>query len=59
MSKGKWRYPTPALIKRAIEAVQRSGLPVTAIRVSEDAVYVETSTKKEPPSATPTNEWDA
>ena len=40
MSKGKW--PTPAVLKRAIEAVQRSGLTVSGVRVSDDAVFVET-----------------
>ena len=55
MSKGKW--PTPAVIKRAIEAVQRSGLSVSGARVSDDSIFVETATRKEPPaSASSTNE---
>jgi hypothetical protein len=53
MSKSTWNFPPPTVIKRAVEAVQRSGLPVTGVRVSKDAVYVETSAaaKEEPPAS--------
>jgi hypothetical protein len=59
MSKGKLRFPTPSEIKRTVEAVQRSGLSVSAVRVSADAVYVQTRGPAEDvPPDNNKNEWD-
>jgi hypothetical protein len=55
MSKGRWRYPTPAEIKRALKASLDLGLPVTGYRVDETGISI-TSV---PPNAAapPANEW--
>jgi hypothetical protein len=58
MARGKWKF-TPNEIKRAVQAVQRSGLSVSGVRVSDDAIYVQTADTKKEPSASPANEWDA
>lgn len=47
MSRAKWKF-TPREIKRAVEAVQRSGLPVSGVRVSDNAIYVETRSTELP-----------
>jgi hypothetical protein len=57
MSKSKWRYPPPAVIKRAVEAVQRSGLSVSGVRVSEDAVYIETQSTQPSTKVIDAVEW--
>jgi hypothetical protein len=41
MSKRAWKF-TITEIKRAVEAVQRSGLPVSGVRLSDDAIHIET-----------------
>jgi hypothetical protein len=58
MARGKWKF-TPNEIKRAVQAVQRSGLSVSGVRVSDDAIYVQTADTKKEASASPANEWDA
>lgn len=60
MSRAKWRYPTPAEIKRAIKASLDLGLKVTGYRVDEHGVTITAV----PPNTveSPTinaDEWDA
>lgn len=43
MSKGKWRYPRPGEIKRAIKANLDLGLTVTGVRVDEHGITVSTA----------------
>jgi hypothetical protein len=59
MSRGKWRYPTPAEIKRAIKANLELGLAVTGVRVDEHGVTVSTSLDPPPQPTDNRNEWDA
>lgn len=47
MSKGVRKF-TKSDIKRAVEAVQRSGLSVSGVRVSDDAIYIETRATEPP-----------
>jgi hypothetical protein len=55
MSKGKWRRPTPSEIKRAVQAVMGSGLPVAQVCVSEDgSITIDTK----PPSPKPADDAD-
>lgn len=56
MSKAKWKF-TLREIKRAVEAVQRSGLPVSGVRVSDDAIYVETRATETTTQVIDADEW--
>ena len=58
MSKAKWKF-TAAEIKRAVEGVRRSGLPVSAVRVSDDAIYIETRATEASTKITDADEWKA
>jgi hypothetical protein len=48
MSKGRWRYPTPAEIKRAIKANLDLGLTVTDVCVDERSITVSTQPATQP-----------
>ena len=56
MSKRAWKF-TITEIKRAVEAVQRSGLPVSGVRLSDDAIYIETRATEPSTKAIDTDEW--
>ncbi len=60
MSRGKWRYPTPAEIKRTIKASLDLGLTVTGYRVDEHGISITAvPPNADAPSAPPAkNEWD-
>jgi hypothetical protein len=59
MSRGKWRYPTPAEIKRVIKASLDLGLTVTGYRVDEHGISITAvPPNADAPPAVPTNEWD-
>jgi hypothetical protein len=58
MSKRAWKF-TITEIKRAVEAVQRSGLPISGVRLSNDAIHIETrATESTTKVIDASNEWD-
>jgi hypothetical protein len=59
MSRGKWRYPTPAEIKRAIKASLDLGLTITGYRIDEHGISITAVLPSaDAPPTSSANEWD-